>query len=184
MNKSHLPLIGAIAIPLVLIAIMSLSVYLPNPKIKPEHDFIYATSDSYVYFNDSYDKHYNVQDERIILTTPSPKPSPDYSVNPKPIFYRYNVKTGVSRKLSSQDLNELKIDDQPVSVDGYQVLKNRQTYDSSLMLLPFFLINDESNQQNIAFIKSSNGSKKIHLISNTPNYSDNFRFIGWVKSPQ
>ena len=172
--KKHLPIIVGIALPIVFIIIISLVIYVPTFFIKPEHNFIYTTTNNGIYGQNSIKQTYTVKNgslvqERVQL------PSDRFSYSSDEILYMYDVKSDTSHQVSFDDVKDLAFDPGPSSPDGYLV---RYEYNSEGIFDLF-----GGNRGNSGyFIEKGNSRKKLNVLSNSGYaYEGNIKFIGWVK---
>ncbi len=177
MNRKNLPLIIAISLPFVMIAIVAAIVYLPGISANPQHNFIYA-SGGY------YEPVYVVEQGKLIkrdIVIPTstyerfPK-YPDPATQEEEVLFLHDVKANVSTRISFEDAEKLKLSNETISPDGYQVQDN---YGNG-GFAPFFF--GGSRDYNAKYIVGHRSAEKLNITSITPNpYSYNpYRFIGWV----
>lgn len=188
MNTKQLPVIIAIALPVLFIIIISLVLYVPAMSVRPAHDFIYSYSseNGYYPYSGYYRNTYKVSDGRIVT-------EPVYNVNKLesngsvvargdyPPIYRYDVNVGASREISLADARKLVLDAGPSSPDGYSVSYEYGRGD----IFDLF----GSNRNNSGYFISKGGARKrieglvgANGIINQNIYGDQgIKVVGWVK---
>jgi len=159
-KKETLPLIIGIGLPLLLIAYVAATVYLPSLFNEPLYDFIYASgSDS---------RYVTVENETVKVN-----PKPSYRANEpprKPQFdlYYYDVSKESSKLISVADSQTYELDTSEKSPDSYVVASDRNRSSS---FFPFFY--GSSNRG--TYLTGHGVSKKV-----SEKYYD-LKFLGWVK---
>jgi hypothetical protein len=186
MKTNNLPIFVGIALPLVFIVIISVVVFLPSFFVKPQHDFVYTTSDqSYGYYDydQGYKNTYRVENGKIVLEPvqvridPSLKKDSIVYKGDMPPLYRYEVKTNTSREISFKDAENLSLDLGPSSPDGYSV---GYEYGNDGI---FEIFGSNSNSDGL-FISKGNAKKRLNGLVNNDGYywyRGNFKLIGWIK---
>jgi hypothetical protein len=175
MNKKNLPLIIGIAVPLLMIAFVAVSVYLPVFLTKPQHDFIYLNGDEY---GSGYG--YRVEGDKLIRTNIPYQPSDPKSLIPGTTlaevkFYYYDVSEDTSTEISFEKAQEYRLDSNYSSPDGFEVVYGNSTRG----VFPFFF--GGNFDYNTRYIRGHNYAKKLNLNLTSQDYYDGFRLLGWVK---
>ena len=167
--KKNLPLIVALAIPMVLTAIIAVSIYLPGVGKSPEHDFVYTVYD---YRDVNGTLYYDVKDGKIVQESiamfpegPSGAPSKAMTGSPSSQLYIYDVQSDTSKLLTMDEAAKLIVDPSRTSPDGYRV-----EYGSSGGVFPFFDGGYDNNQ----YLLGNNRRIKTSVSG----YDNNF--LGWV----
>lgn len=156
-----------IAIPIAMIIFIAGSIYIPGIFIKPQYNFIYATSGDTSYY---YDRLYTVEEGKVIRR---PVIAPTYGKPvTEPDFYLYDVKTDQARKLTFDEAVIYRLDASAQSPDGFTVVNGRGEYG----MFPFFV--GGSNYQNY-YLRGKNVSRKLNLSLRANAYYS-FQFLGWV----
>lgn len=171
MTIKNPPLLIGILLPIVMIAVISIVIFLPKAFIDPQHDFIYA-SDAY-YDYGRYEYEYVVEQDRVALK----KHVTRDTVVPKeyaPDLYIYDIETDSSKKVSLEEVQAYTIDSQATSPDGYIV---RYAYSNN----GIFDIFGSSDSQSGFVIEKDGTAKKLKGMSRDMYYNNNFKFIGWIK---
>ncbi len=176
MKIKNLPLVVGIALPVFFILIISIVIFVPNWFIKPQYDFLYSNANSY-YNNQLYTNTYAVQNNFLVL---SPLPvakgyvASNTAINP-PLFI-YNVKDNSTHQVDFNDVKNIVVDPGPSSPDGYIV---KYQYSNEGI---FALFGSNSNQNGYVIAKG-NASKSLDglNVSGSDYYSNNFKFLGWIK---
>lgn len=177
MNKQKLPLIIAIALPIIFIVIISVVIFLPSVFVKPAHDFIYTTEgSSYGYPN--YRTTYSIKNDRIVsdVVILTKQQLENNNIQNAPVLYRYDVVNDTSHEITFEEAQKLSLDPGPSSPDGYTV-SYEYGHDG------IFELFGSNNNNNGYFIGKGNGKKKLSNVGG-PNerwYQGRFSIIGWVK---
>lgn len=182
MKTKNLPLIVGIALPIILIAIISLVIFLPSLSVKPAHDFIYTSGDANY---DGYSRYYrnSVQvgkDGRIVLKENPIPNNPQNYLNEyikadTPTLYRYDVRTASSHQISLTEAQALVLDPGPSSPDGYTI-----QYDYGHDGL--FELFGSGNRDSGLYIGKGSAKKGLTGMAEQGRYySNNFNLVGWIK---
>jgi len=174
MIKKNITLVIGISIPILMILFVAGSIYLPGLFIKPHFNFLYVSgNDSYYYYNNGYQ--YSVQNDKLIKNEIRQLENQNY--NPPRVeskLYIYDVAKNESREISFEEAQNLNLDSNNMSPDGFEV-----TYGSrGDGFFPFFFRSERD--YNTRYLKGHNVSKKLNLQL-SGSYYNNFRFIGWIK---
>lgn len=187
MNTKHIPLIAAIALPILFIIVLALTISLPSSRIKPEFDFVYVDvteryNDPY-YVDVQYKNRYVVTDGKITLSPIKLAPSPykdislsyEIEIVEAPTLYFYDVEENTSREISLEEAQKLSVDAGPASPDGYQI-KFEYGNDGIFELFG-------SNDRTGYFITKGNGKKSLSGFDSSYGYysSDDIELVGWIK---
>lgn len=159
-KKETLPLIVGIGLPLLLIAYVAVTVYLPSLFNKPLYDFIYATG---------YDSRYVTVENQIVKVNQKPS----YRTNEPPQqpefdLYLYNVSKESSKLISVEEARNYELDPSEKSPDGYVVSNDR---DRSYSFFPLFYGGSDRG----TYLTGHRVSKRV-----SEKYYD-LKFLGWVK---
>lgn len=170
-NKKNIPLIIALFIPVVMIALVAAFIYFPGIGQKPKFNFLYATGDE-VYYN--YDVIYSVQQGKLEITE---NPNPGYPYAPykkinTSVFYVYDVAKNESREVSLEEAKKMQLDPAQISSDGFEVTFGTGGGD--------FLFGGGSRDYNHMYIRGHNRSKQLNLKLVGSSVYSNFKFIGWI----
>lgn len=184
MIKKHLPLIVAIALPIIFIGILAIAILVPSMRMNPQHDFVYVDKyerDANPYMVVTYKNDYVLKDGKIELyplNTPFdelsgiPKESREYRDAPK--LYYYSVAENTSREISFADAQGLSLVPGPSSPDGYTV---KYEYNSDGV---FELFGSDSGSEYV--ITKGAARKTLTGMPFDANYYGGYEFIllGWV----
>lgn len=175
-NSKHLPLIIAIALPLVFILVISIIIFTPSLFIKPQHNFLYTTDNSYYSYDQGFKNTYAVKNSHIV-TDPLPIPA-NSTYQPQkdsPAIYLYDVQSDSSHEVTFTAAQNYLLDPGPSSPDGYTV-SYQYGHDGI-----FEIFGSNGNNSNYV-ISKGNGKKKLSGITNDRYYGQGgFKLIGWVK---
>jgi hypothetical protein len=180
MNRKNLPLIVAISLPFVMIAILAAVVYLPGISAKPQYNFIYVSGGGY------YGPEYTVEQGKLVKHDISAPTSTDAMGYPRPKYpeeqqveetlFMHDVKTNVSTRISYEDAAKLSLSNEIISPDGYQIQEN---YGNG-GFMPFFF--GGGHDYNTKYLVGHRSAEKLNItgVSTTPYSYNPYRFIGWV----
>lgn len=169
--KKNFTLIAGISIPILMVVVIALSIYLPSLfGVQPGFSFLYQSGGNY------YGKwDYIVSNGRLTREEIIRKNDLDY-YNPKvsdPKLYIYDVSKNASREISFEDAQNLQINSNILSPDGFEL-----SYGSNGDgVFPLFF--GGSRDYNSRYLKGHGIAKKINLQYPTGNSYD-FSFIGWI----
>jgi hypothetical protein len=160
MNKQHIPLIVAAALPFIFIFIILAVVYIPQWQVRPQHNFLFSIEELpndayyYSYNNQTEDlptsKYYTISPTGAVIvdsnatTSPyalytKPKPNdPNNSVDIQkefPKIFEYDVKTDETHELSLIEAQRIKISNNPVSPDNYKIVTGYEGGDRGIFEL-------------------------------------------------
>ena len=144
------------------------SIYLPALFVQPQYNFLYESG------NDSY--YYNqhplfVQNGKLVLK--QGQKNQNLSAQKEIRLKVYDVAKNKSRGISFKEGENLKLDSNLKSPDGFKIVYDNHSGE----LFPlFFKSEDYSN----LYLKGHNVSKKLNIQLNNFSYLD-FHFIGWIK---
>ncbi len=175
-EKKNIPLIIALAIPVLMIALVAAFIYLPGIGQKPKYNFLYATGINIYSLSSDINGSYNVESGHITYHQPQRQPNP---IQPfyksdvaEPHFYLYNVTKGTAEELTFDQAKTYSLDPANVSEDGYTVQRGNGGGD--------FIFGGGGSDYNNWYIKGHNRSTKLNLKSSSLDYY-NFQFLGWIK---
>lgn len=177
MNIKNLPLIVGISLPILLIAIVSLVIFIPSLSVKPQYSFIYVANDGFYDYDQFYKNTYVVENEHIELKPVPVQKDVIFKVRgDAPTLYFYDVKNNTSRKITFEEAQEYLVDAGPSSPDGYTVTYRYRTDGI------FDLFGSRGNNGNY-IISKGRGSKKLTSVMFTDQnyYQQNLTLVGWVK---
>jgi hypothetical protein len=175
-NKKNLPLLLAFAIPVVMIVAIAISIYVPGIGKQPQHDFLYASGDTY---NGNYSymviNGFLQQVSRAVpLNAPGLPPGKVSEIPQTVNFYIYNVKTNSATQTPFDAAQKLHLNPSTQSSDGYIVERGNGSGG-----FPF----GGPSDYNSWYIKGHNRARTLNIQANnsTPYYSDNIQFLGWIE---
>lgn len=191
MLKKNLPLIVALALPVVFIGILALVVLLPSARLNPRNDFVYvnyeeANSKGNRYVPVVYRNEYRVEGEKLVrvpLAAGANRGAADNSIAmpgseveyvDAPTLYHYSVTDDVTHEISFEDAQKLALTAGPSSPDGFIV---KYEYNSD----GIFELFGSDGGSGYVLIKGS-ARKSLPGMSNANDYYyGGFELIGWVK---
>lgn len=176
MKTNYLPLIIGISLPVIFIVIISIVIFVPSFSIKPQHNFMYTTKDTYYSDGQEYKNNYTIKDGRVvsepILSLTPQKNTSQAKTSP---IYFYNMETRSSHQITLEQAQEYSVDPGPSSPDGYTIIYE-YGHDG------IFELFGSSNENRGHFISKDNRKKKLNGIVLDEYYSyTDFEFIGWIK---
>jgi hypothetical protein len=192
--KKNIPLIIAIALPIVLIVLISLAIFVPPLLIKPQHNFIYSIDQSTGYYGYSELKYeYVIKNDQIVLqdnpsagkqeTPPSELPPISSSIENRtpvvtaPTLYVYDVQNNSSREITFDEAKNYALTPGPSSPDGY-IVSSEYNHNGIFELFG-------SDGSNSGFFITKNGHKKkltgFSNLETSAYYLNGFKLIGWIK---
>jgi hypothetical protein len=186
--KKNFVLLLAFALPILLIAVVALSAYLPALFLSTNYNFVYtACTDGTNYYASNCDnylqKRYSVSGNKLVvnpidMTQDSDKNGVlDFNEKYTDRIFLHDTKKNESREITLEEAQSLTLNGLLTSPDGVTVSShyNRNGGDFS------FVFGGGSSSYGYYLTKGKSRSK-INLINNTDRYyyQDNFQFVGWV----
>ena len=190
--KKHLTLIIGIALPVIIIAIVAVSVYLPSKFLKTDYNFVYATcgdgSSTYYYSDYRYycdrgylDVRYSVEDGKLVYN--APKAGADLNKNGVEDkdekvtvrFFLHDTLKDESKEITFEDAQKFDYSGLLTSPDGVAVTSG---YESNPDVFPFFY---SGGSQYKYYLTKGSKKKEVNMVLGTEGYySGGFKFVGWV----
>ena len=154
------------AIPVAVILIAAAVIYLPRLLANPSHDFIYAVCDDY-----RCKSGYSV-DGSGRVTEDTNEEAAKYSFYDQSAQLRYySASSGATRSITLDDAQSYQLDVSSRSPDGYTL-----TQEGSSSGFLFW-----SSRDDRWYLKDGAKKKPVELITDQSRYSQNIKFLGWVK---
>lgn len=189
--KKNFGLIIAFILPLVLVAVVALSIYIPKLNVKTKYNFVYAVCTTDRTYSYSYDcknylqKRFSIVNNNLVVNEVNNSDiypnqaavDPNFkNVNFAARIFLHNTKTNESREISLDEAKNLRYDSLLTSPDGVTVSSSYSSSGGS-----FFPFGGGSTSYGYYLSKGS-GKSKINLVNNNDMYYyyDNFNFVGWV----
>ena len=164
-NRKNVPLIVALSIPVLMIALIAISIYFPALFVSPKFDFVYSTDNEYCRF-----LKYSVKVGKIIENEKQPANENNICRDSRdPRLYYYDVTRKISREITFEEAQKLTLDNAFQSPDGFEVVSGDRSFD-------VFFIGGSSYYDK--YLKKGSYSRKLNIPH---NYYYDFRLIGWVK---
>lgn len=183
--KQNFAILLAFILPLVLIAGVALSVYLPSVSLSTNYNFVYSScfggTDYYSYQCDRYlQGRYSVVNGKIVLNPLNPNQDSDkngvldinetYTAR----LFLHDTQKNESKEITLEEGQTLMLNGLLTSPDGVTV---SSYYNNSG---DFFIFGGGSSSYGY-YLTKGKAKTKLELISNDRYYyQNNFRFIGWV----
>ena len=169
--KNNISLWLGLAIPVLMIAFVAGSIYLPRLNApKPTHDFLYTVSDNFSHPNQFV---YTVRDDTVVqekIDYPEDLKGP---VQNAPRLFRYSVSENRAEELSLEEAQQLTADAGPLSPDGFEVTYGNQ----DTGIFPFFVFAERD--YNTLYITGHQTAQKLN-ISLPRDYYGSFQFLAWI----
>lgn len=163
--RKHLPLILAFSLPILMTALVALSIFIPRLYIKPKYSFLFLESE---YGNGIY--RYTVSNNQLTRQE-STHNAADNSFNSlSPQIYLYDVNTDSQKLVSFEEAMRLPLDPLGRSPDGFELIHGSSGSG-------FFLFYNSSDYSNW-YLQKDNVTKKLNITNADYRYSINF--LGWV----
>jgi hypothetical protein len=169
----NIPLLIGIALPVIFILVISIVIFTPSLFLNPQYNFLYSNDNSY--YNQSYLNTYVVKDNHVSLN-PTPTTPGIISNASNPTLFLYDVKNNSTHQVDFNEAKNFIVDPGPSSPDGYIVKYQYSNYG-------IFSLFGSNDNQNGYVISKGNSSKHLNGLNTSGDnyYSNNFKFIGWVK---
>lgn len=168
-KKKNAPLIIGFSMPILMILFVAASIYLPGIFQHPSFNFLYSTGGDY-YDNQTF----SVSNGRLIINPqPTIYPTNRLYIYPSQQIYIYTVSSNESKPVSLQDAENLNLNPNVESPDGYK-LENGNQSDG---FFPFFWYDRNYNAQ---YLVGHNFSRKLNVISTSSTYYNSIHFLGWI----
>lgn len=188
--KKNLTIVLAFGLPVVFIATVALSAYLPSLFLKTDYDYIYATCSGEPFYSPDecqayLEQRYSVVDGKLTIhEVPDQRPLDEYSrTYPDSATYLrqrqsrlllHDTQTNVSREISLEEAQQLTLNELLTSPDGVTFSAKYQEGTGSI----FFYMSSSYNH----YLTQGMSKQKQNLIEADTRsaYYNNYRFIGWV----
>jgi hypothetical protein len=157
----------AVAIPVVVIAVVALSIYVPRLFVHPATDFVYVLGDTHQGGGGGSD--YRVVDGRI-----AEAPTSTYGPPTRGRLYRYDVKANTAQSLTLEQARRLVVDANLSSPDGFTVAYADGVSNG---LFPF----DGGNGKAAVYLDGRSVRLKLDIAVGRSYEPDGFRFLAWVR---
>lgn len=185
--KKNFAIILAFLLPIVLIAAVALSVYLPSLFISTDYNFVYALCGDnlgHYYYNctNYLQQLYSVQEGKLVVNTIDPNLDAnrnnvkDINENYTIRLFLHNTEKDESREIALEEAKTYTLSNLLTSPDGVTFSLG---YDRGAEFFPFF---DGGSSSGYYLTKGRNRSR-LNLINVGGEYyysGRNVRFLGWV----
>lgn len=172
-KKPNVPLIVALSIPLLMVALTALTIYLPALFIQPRFDLVYTPSIRGPYCVE----YYRVENQRIVVEKKEkdprdPEPSCE-SYRQTPLFY-YDIQRQESREITLEEAKELIIHSARShrSPDGFEIVRGGDGFD-------LFFFGGHSYRD--IYLKKGAYTRKLYLTHHFYDYYHSLNPVGWVE---
>lgn len=182
--KKNFVLVLAFSLPVLLIAGVALSAYLPSIGLATKYDFVYVAcvdaSRSYYQCDLWLQKRYGVVDGKISVNAVDPKVDsdkngvPDVKENYAARIFYHDTLADVTREITLADAQILQLSGLITSPDGMSITGQSQGGGDFL----FFSSRGSSYGY---YLTKGNAHRRLNIInSDQYYYNSNFQFVGWV----
>jgi len=180
--KNNFVIIFAFSLPVVLIAVVALSAYLPSVFLSTNYNFVYAACTDGSSYNsyrcdDYLQQRYSVVDGSLVVNEVVLQKDGARDTNEEycaRLFF-HNTETNETREITVEQAQELMFSELLTSPDGVTVSSE---YDRGADI---FLLFDSGSSYGHYLVKG-NMKRKLNLINSDDRYyyRNNFKFIGWA----
>jgi len=157
----------AVAIPVVVIAVVALSIYVPRLFAHPSTDFVYVMGDTHYGGDGGTD--YRVVDGRLVEA-----PMANYASGPRGRLFRYDVKADRGQPLTLDQARALTLDAATTSPDGFRVTYSEGTGGG---LFPF----DNGDGTAAVYLDGRGARLKLDLAVGRSYENNGFHFVAWIR---
>ncbi len=188
--KKNFAILLAFLLPIILIAGIALSAYLPSLFVSTKYNFIYTScDDANNYRNYNCDLflslHYAVVDGKLVVDTSDPNQDfdnngiPDSKQNFNFRIFLHDTEKNEGREITLEEAQKITLNSLLTSPDGVTV-SDRYTYNNGCSDFLFFG-GCGSSSYGFYLIKGK-GHSKLNLLNTSDRYyyQNNFKFLGWV----
>lgn len=187
--KKNFAVLLAFILPIVLIAVVALSTYLPSIFISTDYNFIYTSCNDGTNYYYSYNcntylqKRYEVVDNKLVVNDIDPNQDldnnkiPDIKEGYTARIFLHDTEKNESREITLVEAQALSLNGLLTSADGVTV-SNNYSYNGGDFFFPF----GGSSSSYGYYLTKGKSKSKLNLINNTDRYyyQNNFQFLGWV----
>lgn len=189
--KKNFAMLLAFMLPIVLIAVVVLSTYLPSLFLSTSYNFVYTScvnGTNYYHSNncDNYlQKRYSVVDNKLVANNVDPtldsgnNKIPDVNKNYTARIFLHDTEKNESREITFEEAQTLPLNTLLTSPDGVAVSRHYDRNGSD----SFFIFNGGGSLSSYGYYLTKGKSKdKLNLINSRDQYyyRNNFQFVGWV----
>jgi len=188
--KKNIIVIIAFALPLLLVAGIAITTYLPGALLSTNYNFVYATCDDGRGYYPYNCVNYLSAKYAVVNGVLTEKPvsaeqdsdndkTPDIQEGYVVRFFLHDTKTNEGREIPLEEIQKLSFSGLITSPDGVSVGSG---YDQN----PDFLFIFDGNSRHGYYLTKGGKQRKLNLVNaNDRYYYDySFRFIGWVVEPK
>jgi hypothetical protein len=188
--KKNFAILLAFILPIVLIAVVALSAYLPSLFLSTSYNFVYTSctdGTDYYYGNNNCDNYlqklYSVVGNKIVannvdLTLDSDNDKiPDINENYTARIFLHDTAKNESREITFEEAQTLTLNSLITSPDGITVSSHYDRNGGDFSSL--FGLSSSSYGY---YLTKGKSREKLNLINNNDQYyyRNNFQFVGWV----
>jgi hypothetical protein len=187
--KKNLAILFAFILPIVLIAIVALSTYIPSLLLSTNYNFVYTSCTDETNYHYSYNcdsdlrKRYSVVGNKIVtnnvelaLDSGNDKKI-DANENYTAHIFLHNTAKNESREITFEEAQALTLNSLITSPDGVAVSSHYDRNGGEF----FFIFGGGSSSYGY-YLTKGKSRNKLNLINNTDQYyyRNNFQFVGWI----
>ncbi len=184
--KKNAIMVIAFALPVVLVAVVALSTYLPSLFFSTDYNFLYSSctegAGSYSYDCNNYlQNRYTVVNNALAVNPIDPLQDadkngvPDVKKNYTVHIFLHDTRKNESKEITFEEAQRLQLDGLLTSPDGVTISND---YERGA---DFFFIFGGNSSYN-RYLTKGRSKSKLNLINPDDQYyyRNNFQFIGWV----
>jgi hypothetical protein len=163
-------LIVGLLIPVAMILFIASAVYLPRVFSRvdpPVHDFLYMVGRPYG------PEQYFVSDGHVVKHEADPPPQPSRPGRSEVRFYRHDVASNSSLRMTFEEAAVVSLDSSPRSPDGYEIAHGRRAE-------LFFPVASSTDYRTRYLTKGSRATKLELAVGSHDAYGGYFVFLGWI----
>jgi len=187
--KKNIAILLAFILPIVLIAVVALSTYLPSLFLSTSYNFVYTSCADGInyYYSDNCDnylqKRYSVVGNKLVANNIDPTldsdndKTPDINENYTARIFLHDTAKNESREITFEEAQALTLNSLITSPDGVTVSSHYDRNGGDF----FFIFGGGSSSYGY-YLTKGKSRDKLNLINNTDQYyyRNNFQFVGWV----
>lgn len=131
MKKENISLIVGLALPVILVVLIAGALWIPRASADPQYDFVYLVDGNHYVDECTV---FTIIDGTFVIKDKVVRPSPEKYTEidrlfqqqkcftDDVVFYVHDVSENVSKEISLEELQKIKLDDARVSPDGFTLM--------------------------------------------------------------
>jgi len=184
--KEHLLVVGALSLPLLFIAAVTLIVYLPVWLINPQYDFVYISCDANRYYaevscEDFLASKYQVVDGRLTVKEidytrdQNRNGEPDFAQSYRERIFLYDTDRDTSREITLDEIVTFTVTPLRTAPDGVTLTSGYGADGADF--IPLFSFRSHAYTWQL---EHEGYRQTINLADNPRDYVSEIHFVGWV----